>query len=89
MLVRQYTRPEHKVIAGKISGEVSNIFGHEAIMYIGKIELKNIRGFEDLKFDLVRGDGSFAGWTVFTGDNGFVGYVPAITADYLVPASPK
>jgi energy-coupling factor transporter ATP-binding protein EcfA2 len=39
-------------------------------MYINQIELKNIRGFEDLKFSLVRPDGSYAGWTVFTGDNG-------------------
>ena len=39
-------------------------------MYIKSIELKNIRGFEDLKFDLTRPSGSFAGWTVFTGDNG-------------------
>ena len=39
-------------------------------MYVSKIELKNIRGFEDLKFNLARPDGSYAGWTVFTGDNG-------------------
>jgi energy-coupling factor transporter ATP-binding protein EcfA2 len=39
-------------------------------MYISKIELKNIRGFTDLSFDMDRGDGTFAGWTVFTGDNG-------------------
>lgn len=39
-------------------------------MYIGKIILKNIRGFTDLQFDLMRDDGSYAGWTVFTGDNG-------------------
>jgi energy-coupling factor transporter ATP-binding protein EcfA2 len=39
-------------------------------MHIGKIILKNIRGFADLQFDLVRPDGSHAGWTVFTGDNG-------------------
>jgi len=39
-------------------------------MYIGKVILKNIRGFEDLHFDLARPDGSHAGWTVFTGDNG-------------------
>ena len=39
-------------------------------MYIGKVVLKNIRGFEDLSFDLARPDGSHAGWTVFTGDNG-------------------
>lgn len=39
-------------------------------MYVGKIKLKNLRGFTDLEFDLARPDGSFAGWTVFTGDNG-------------------
>lgn len=39
-------------------------------MYVNKIELKNIRGFEHLKFNLARPDGSHAGWTVFTGDNG-------------------
>ena len=39
-------------------------------MHIGKIVLKNLRGFADLEFDLVRPDGGHAGWTVFTGDNG-------------------
>lgn len=39
-------------------------------MYISKITLKDIRGFTDLDFDLKRPDGSYAGWTVFTGDNG-------------------
>ena len=39
-------------------------------MYIGKVILKNIRGFTDLQFDLARPDGVYAGWTVFTGDNG-------------------
>lgn len=39
-------------------------------MYISKISLRNIRGFESLDFDLDRGDGKFAGWTVFTGSNG-------------------
>jgi predicted ATPase len=39
-------------------------------MYIDKITLKNVRGFESLEFDLCRGDGKYAGWTVFTGDNG-------------------
>ena len=39
-------------------------------MYIGKICLKNIRGFTDLKFDLARDSTTYAGWTVFTGDNG-------------------
>ncbi len=39
-------------------------------MYVSKVDLANIRGFEDLKFDLRRPDGTYAGWTVFTGDNG-------------------
>ena len=39
-------------------------------MYISKIILKNIRGFEKLEFELDRGTGAYAGWTVFTGDNG-------------------
>jgi hypothetical protein len=39
-------------------------------MYVGKISLRNVRGFEKLDFDLARPDGSYAGWTVFTGDNG-------------------
>lgn len=39
-------------------------------MYISKVQLKNIRGFADLNFNLTRPDGSHAGWTVFTGDNG-------------------
>lgn len=39
-------------------------------MYIHKVSLRNVRGFETLDFDLVRPDGTYAGWTVFTGDNG-------------------
>lgn len=39
-------------------------------MYLKTIQLTNVRGFTDLKFDLTRPDGSYAGWTVFTGDNG-------------------
>ena len=39
-------------------------------MYIDKVKLTNIRGFESLEFDLGRGNGKYAGWTVFTGDNG-------------------
>ena len=39
-------------------------------MYIDKITLKNIRGFENLEFNLCRGGGKYAGWTVFTGGNG-------------------
>jgi len=39
-------------------------------MYIHKVSLRDIRGFGALDFDLARPDGSYAGWTVFTGDNG-------------------
>ena len=39
-------------------------------MYLDKVSLKNIRGFESLEVSLKRPDGSYAGWTVFTGDNG-------------------
>ena len=39
-------------------------------MYIDKVTLKNIKGFESLEFPLSRGNDEYAGWTVFTGDNG-------------------
>ncbi|MCU0864105.1 MAG: AAA family ATPase [Planctomycetes bacterium] len=39
-------------------------------MYVDRVKLQNIRGFAELDFDLRRPDGSHAGWTVFTGDNG-------------------
>ncbi|MBX3744839.1 MAG: AAA family ATPase [Verrucomicrobiae bacterium] len=39
-------------------------------MYLHKVSLRNIRGFETLDFELARPDGKYAGWTVFTGDNG-------------------
>jgi len=39
-------------------------------MYVKKIELKNIKGFENLSFDLDRGGDTYAGWTVFAGENG-------------------
>lgn len=39
-------------------------------MYIDKITLTNIRGFEHLEFSLKRPGESYPGWTVFTGDNG-------------------
>ncbi|MDR3414916.1 MAG: AAA family ATPase [Nevskia sp.] len=39
-------------------------------MYVSKVILNDIRGFADLDFNLVREDGTYAGWTVFTGDNG-------------------
>lgn len=39
-------------------------------MFIRRVTLKDIRGFSDLDFDLTRPNGTYAGWTVFTGDNG-------------------
>lgn len=42
----------------------------ESHMYLDRVILHNIRGFEQLDFKLVRPDQSYAGWTVFTGDNG-------------------
>lgn len=39
-------------------------------MYIDKVRLTNIRGFRDLDFSFDRGNGTHAGWTVLTGDNG-------------------
>lgn len=39
-------------------------------MYIDKIVLTDIRGFDQLDFSLARPGGIHAGWTVFTGDNG-------------------
>ena len=39
-------------------------------MYIHRVSLRNIRGFETLDFNLARPDEAYAGWTVFTGDNG-------------------
>lgn len=39
-------------------------------MYIHSISIRNIRGFETLDFNLSRPGGTYAGWTVFTGDNG-------------------
>lgn len=39
-------------------------------MYIDKVRLTNIRGFRGLEFSFDRGNGTYAGWTVLTGDNG-------------------
>ncbi len=39
-------------------------------MYIQRVYLKDLRGFGELDFSLTRPDGSYAGWTVLTGDNG-------------------
>ena len=39
-------------------------------MYVKRIVLENVRGFRHLDFSLERDGGTYAGWTVFTGDNG-------------------
>lgn len=39
-------------------------------MYIDKVRLTNIRGFRDLELSFDRGNGTHAGWTVLTGENG-------------------
>lgn len=39
-------------------------------MYIQKIKIENIRGFDEVDLDLTRPDGSYAGWTVIAGRNG-------------------
>ncbi len=39
-------------------------------MYIQRVYLKNLKGFRELDFKFRRPDGSHAGWTVLTGDNG-------------------
>jgi energy-coupling factor transporter ATP-binding protein EcfA2 len=39
-------------------------------MYIRKIEIENVRGFEKVELDLDRGAGTYAGWTVIAGQNG-------------------
>lgn len=36
-------------------------------MYLKQIQLGNLRGFTDLRFDLSRPGGKYAGWTVLTG----------------------
>lgn len=38
-------------------------------MYIRRVVLENLRGFERLDFKFERPDGTLAGWTVVTGDN--------------------
>lgn len=38
-------------------------------MYVRRVVLENVRGFHHLDFNFERPDGSFAGWTVITGDN--------------------
>lgn len=38
-------------------------------MYVTDIHLENLKSFKELKFDLKRPDGTFAGWTVFLGGN--------------------
>ena len=39
-------------------------------MYINRVVLDKIKGFEVLDLDLRADDGECEGWTVFTGDNG-------------------
>lgn len=39
-------------------------------MHIKSVRLTDLRGFKDLNFDFDRGDNTYAGWTVITGDNG-------------------
>jgi predicted ATPase len=39
-------------------------------VFLDRITLKNVRGFEELDFSLDRGNQQYAGWTVFTGNNG-------------------
>lgn len=39
-------------------------------MYIRRVKIRNVRGFDDLDLDFSRPDGSFAGWTVVAGRNG-------------------
>ncbi len=39
-------------------------------MYLKQLTLRNIKGFHDASIDFTRPDGSFAGWTVITGENG-------------------
>lgn len=46
------------------------LIGECHFMYIKEIRISNIRGFESLEFNLDRGGERFAGWTVFTGNNG-------------------
>lgn len=38
-------------------------------MYIRRVVLENLRGFDRLDFNFQRKDGTFAGWTAITGDN--------------------
>lgn len=39
-------------------------------MYIRKVKIRNVRGFDDLDLDFSRPDGTLAGWTVLAGRNG-------------------
>ncbi len=39
-------------------------------MHIESLEIRNVKGFEDVRLDLRREDGSLAGWTVLAGRNG-------------------
>jgi len=39
-------------------------------VYIRRVKIRNVRGFEKVDLDFTRPDGSFAGWTVLAGRNG-------------------
>ncbi len=39
-------------------------------MYVRRVALEGIRGFQELDFTFERPDGSYSGWNVITGDNG-------------------
>jgi energy-coupling factor transporter ATP-binding protein EcfA2 len=39
-------------------------------VYIRKVRITNVRGFREVDLDLIRPDGSLAGWTVLAGRNG-------------------
>src|SRR2546430_16061450 len=38
-------------------------------MYIKRVVLENLRGFQQLDFDFERPDSRYSGWAVITGDN--------------------
>ncbi len=58
-------------------------------MYIRRIVLEDIRGFEQLDFNLERSNGEYSGWTVFTGDNasGKTALLKAVSMALLGPQS--
>lgn len=56
-------------------------------MYIKRVVLENVRGFDELDFNFERPKGGFAGWTVITGDNasGKTTLLKAISAALVGP----